>query len=336
MGWYDAFKGHTERVNINGMESASGSGAKNLGDAFKDIGKEMQDYSSNKDKSKLLALQTQNEQSKIEDNLYNQNQKKIEDAWKNINLEETYFKKQDDKAQQKIDKDFNKYGALVNGSENLQTLKDNYNNGGAFDNVSVDAINALNTRIDNETKLEQDKSSEVAKLNSAKKDAQNKIALLKKEAEIAGLKKDKNKPFSLANQSSVAKMYSDEFYKKDIDDNKILKEGVTQSEADAAKKYIDAYMVADGSDRNYPKASSEAKEFWLQSDEFANEQAQLKEKARLSEIDKINTKLEAEKSKVFSKDNELILQYTNELRNLKGESTPAEPKELNSYKDLKI
>jgi hypothetical protein len=67
MGWYDAFRGDTARVNVSGVTNDTGSAAKNFGDAFKDIGKTMYDGEMDREKSAVLNLQKQNEQGKIDD-----------------------------------------------------------------------------------------------------------------------------------------------------------------------------------------------------------------------------------------------------------------------------
>lgn len=79
MGWYDSLGGKTERVNMNNF--ASGSAAKNFGDAFASIGKIMIDSEAAKDKAKLTDLQVQNEQNKLDEFKDAKKQKKFDDAF---------------------------------------------------------------------------------------------------------------------------------------------------------------------------------------------------------------------------------------------------------------
>jgi len=79
---------------------------------------------------------------------------------------------------------FGKYTASINGTENLQTLKDNYNNGGGFDNISKDEIENLNTKIALSAKADANKSNEISKLNSVKKDLKQQQALSKQEQKL--------------------------------------------------------------------------------------------------------------------------------------------------------
>ncbi|MCX6075995.1 MAG: hypothetical protein NTW78_03820 [Campylobacterales bacterium] len=66
MGWYDAFKGNTAAINMNSVTSDTGSAAKNFGDAFVSIGKDMRDANTQAKKDELTALQLQNEQFKLD------------------------------------------------------------------------------------------------------------------------------------------------------------------------------------------------------------------------------------------------------------------------------
>jgi len=88
------------------------------------------------------------------------------------------------KTQIKVDDAFGKYTASINGTENLQTLKDNYNNGGGFDNISKDEIENLNTKIALSAKADANKSNEISKLNSVKKDLKQQQALSKQEQKL--------------------------------------------------------------------------------------------------------------------------------------------------------
>jgi len=104
MGWYDAFKGHPERVNTMAITSNSGSAAKNFGDAFKDIGKSMQAADAQRSKDALFDAQAKFQTTKdkqLNQTLQTQTdtteQKKIDDAFKkdfNFNSGDTEYQKQ--------------------------------------------------------------------------------------------------------------------------------------------------------------------------------------------------------------------------------------------------
>lgn len=78
-GWYDSFGGKTERINMNNF--ASGSAAKNFGDAFASIGKIMIDNEVAKDNAKLTDLKVQNEQNRLDEFKDGKKQKKFDDAF---------------------------------------------------------------------------------------------------------------------------------------------------------------------------------------------------------------------------------------------------------------
>lgn len=78
-GWYDSFGGKTERINMNNF--ASGSAAKNFGDAFTSIGKIMIDSEVAKDNAKLTDLKVQNEQNRLDEFKDAKKQKKFDDAF---------------------------------------------------------------------------------------------------------------------------------------------------------------------------------------------------------------------------------------------------------------
>ncbi len=82
MGWYDTFRGHTERINVGSYGSDTGSAARNFGNAFRDIGKTIIDAQAQKDRSRLIDLQVQNEQNKLDTHKDAQAQKKLDDAFK--------------------------------------------------------------------------------------------------------------------------------------------------------------------------------------------------------------------------------------------------------------
>ena len=60
MGWYDAFKGDTARIDMSKATSDTGSAFKNLGDAFGTIGKTMNESEIQKKKDKFLEAQSKN------------------------------------------------------------------------------------------------------------------------------------------------------------------------------------------------------------------------------------------------------------------------------------
>jgi len=64
MGWYDAFRGDTARVNMNGI--TGGNAAKNFGDAFSNIGQTLIASDAQSAKNKLLDLQVQDENMKVD------------------------------------------------------------------------------------------------------------------------------------------------------------------------------------------------------------------------------------------------------------------------------
>lgn len=80
MGWYDSFKGNSASVNLNATKG--GSAAKNIGDAFVDMGRLMMDAEVSKDKSNLMKLQLENEQAKLDAAKEAKKVKKVDDAFK--------------------------------------------------------------------------------------------------------------------------------------------------------------------------------------------------------------------------------------------------------------
>lgn len=65
MGWYDAFRGDTARVNMGA--TSGGSAVKNFGDAFASIGGTIIAADAQEGKNKLIEMQLQNEQLKMDD-----------------------------------------------------------------------------------------------------------------------------------------------------------------------------------------------------------------------------------------------------------------------------
>lgn len=98
-GWYsDAFPSNMARVNTQNIKGSKGNAAVAFGDAFKDIGKLIDQSGTDEKKNKLLDMQIQNEQSKID--------QKAED----------WVQQQDDKA----------YLAEAFSRPNMQSFKNNY------------------------------------------------------------------------------------------------------------------------------------------------------------------------------------------------------------------
>ena len=222
MGWYDAFKGDTARVNLSGMGSNAGTAAKGFGDAFKDIGKSIYNREIDNEKSELLDLQKQNEQNKLDAFTSNQEQKKnsseyLSTAFDSYSMDDfnqiansktkdgknyltgTFEDKQEVKkifnnkknlAQQEIDKKFDLSVALLDGAENKQLFKDKINRN---TKVSPSFIKELNKSIQLDKKAQTDTSTQVRKLDDATLKAKHQSALLKKDEKIIKLTKDKAK-----------------------------------------------------------------------------------------------------------------------------------------------
>ena len=81
MGWYDAFRGNTARVNLSQMGDDTGSAAKNFGDAFDKIGARMYDTEVDREKEELRELQKQNTQLAIDKTQDEMQTKKFDDAF---------------------------------------------------------------------------------------------------------------------------------------------------------------------------------------------------------------------------------------------------------------
>ncbi len=91
MGWYDAFKGNTSRIDLSSASNNTGSAFKNFGDAFSNIGKTVLDVDTAREETALNELRMQNEENKLTDWKDEKTQKRFDDAFtKNINNENDY------------------------------------------------------------------------------------------------------------------------------------------------------------------------------------------------------------------------------------------------------
>lgn len=86
MGWADAFKKGGDTAKINFRDNANSNAAKNFGDAFKEIGKNMSEDKAYEDKKQLRDMQIQNEQNKLDEYAKTTKQKNFDDAYTNDTL----------------------------------------------------------------------------------------------------------------------------------------------------------------------------------------------------------------------------------------------------------
>lgn len=66
MGWYDAFGGKPEKINMSTVTSDTGSAAKNFGDAFVNFGKNMREVESERVKQDFVNTQTTLKENELE------------------------------------------------------------------------------------------------------------------------------------------------------------------------------------------------------------------------------------------------------------------------------
>ncbi len=81
MGWYDAFKGNTSRIDLSSASNNTGSAFKNFGDAFSNIGKTVLDVDTAREETALNELRMQNEKNRLADWKDEKTQKRFDDAF---------------------------------------------------------------------------------------------------------------------------------------------------------------------------------------------------------------------------------------------------------------
>lgn len=225
MGWYDSFKGNVAGVNLNGVGDDTGLAAKAFGDAFMNIGKNMNDREAQKKKDEIAD-------KTLESTLKTNDAKSALYGTQNEAAQKTMESAEEAKATKKLDDAFSGAYRSLEGAENLKLFKDNYRTGNGYGAISDDAVKqadayfqskfndeAKNVAVskgykdfatfakENEQlvkmadgatmmqieKLFSDKDLSAATSAQKEKAAQHQIALLNKEQEISNLTAAKNK-----------------------------------------------------------------------------------------------------------------------------------------------
>ena len=136
MGWYDSFRGNVAGVNMSGVGSDAGLGAKAFGDAFVTIGKSMTDATKDAAllKTQEAALRADEAKVKSEEAktaLYGTQNTAALDA-----IETTKA----DKETKKLDDAFSTSYRGLEGAENIKLFKDNYQTGNGYGTLSSKAV----------------------------------------------------------------------------------------------------------------------------------------------------------------------------------------------------
>lgn len=228
MGWYDSFKGNTAAINMNGVGSDAGLGAKAFGDAFVSIGKNMDDAKKTEAALKVQEVQMRTDEAKIAA----ENAKTTLYGTQNTAALDTLETAKTTKETKKLDDAFSNSYRSVDGAENLKLFKDNYRTGDGYGNISDDAVKAADIHFqskfndeaknvavskgykdfttfakENEQLIKMadgatmaqldkhfaDKDMSAAKLTAQENSTKNQIAMLNKEQEISNLTAAKNK-----------------------------------------------------------------------------------------------------------------------------------------------
>ncbi|MDT8337568.1 MAG: hypothetical protein RQ763_00070 [Sulfurimonas sp.] len=143
MGWYDSFRGNAAGVNMSGVGSDAGLGAKAFGDAFVSIGKNMDDREKrdatiNAQKSQMAADEARLKTEAAKTELY---------GTQNIAALDTIDETKQTRETKKLDDAFSNSYRSVDGAENLKLFKDNYRTGNGYGNISDDAVKAADTHF---------------------------------------------------------------------------------------------------------------------------------------------------------------------------------------------
>lgn len=228
MGWYDSFKGNTAAINMNGVGSDAGLGAKAFGDAFVSIGKNMTDAKKNEEALKVQEVQMRSDEAKIGA----ENARTALYGTQNTAALDTIEETKKARETKKLDDAFSGAYRSLEGADNLKLFKDNYRTGNGYGNISDDAVKAADIHFqgkfndeaknvavskgykdfttfakENEqlikmadgatmTQLDKyftDKDMSVAKLAAQENSTKNQIAMLNKEQEISNLTASRNK-----------------------------------------------------------------------------------------------------------------------------------------------
>ena len=224
MGWYDAFKGNTARVNMSQVTSNAGSGAKNFGDAFAKIGDTMLAREDRikadelaGEKSKLLESQinmsnanlskmNSEAETKAENWVQNSdNQDYIAQAYKSNSLDELKVNYPlnntnaiDAKTQQDVINIFDAKDkkAQINFNDEAvkQSVEGGYKDFNAFKDANPDVVKMADgvtmTKID---KYFENKDTSLAKLTAKEKDIKHATAISKLQAKVVKASADKSK-----------------------------------------------------------------------------------------------------------------------------------------------
>jgi len=298
MGWYDAFKGDTARVNLqNAVTSDSGSAAKNFGDAFAKIGKSMYDADVQDNKDSLINLETQNQQNKLDTAQEAQTQKKFDDAFAKD------YQSFDDKKEWDATKDIattTKDGKIVplyspsadavkkekqyfktiandTGYTNAVTAGVGDKDGMSFEDWRANNPNASAAVVAKVQKLIEDKDNTKASIENATKNLKHENEIVKLNAKLAKseAKKDNfKKPSSISAQKTASTMVDSLYMKKDENGNLAFKEGVNPQERDFVQKAVSDYLKAPDSNNNFQDALEYADKLWKNTKEQEDKKAQ--------------------------------------------------------------
>lgn len=232
MGWYDSFKGNVAGVNLNGVGDDTGLAAKAFGDAFMNIGKNMNDREAQKKKDEIADKTLESTLKTNDANIASMNARSALYGTQNEAAQKTMESAEEAKATKKLDDAFSGAYRSLEGAENLKLFKDNYRTGNGYGTLSDDAVKQADTYFqskfndeaknvavskgykdfatfakENEQlvkmadgatmaqldKYFSDKDMSEAKLAAQENKTANQIALLNKEQEISNLTAAKNK-----------------------------------------------------------------------------------------------------------------------------------------------
>lgn len=207
MGWYDAFRGDTARVNMSAMTDNTGSAAKSFGDAFKDIGKSMLDVEDARDVSALRKKQADQVDASmlkdafmLETKKQDQEKKLIDDSLKssvdNYKTKDEYDKKVgglDYASPETKDYIKNHYQTKFNDEAVTTSVSGNYDSFNAFKEAEPTLVqNADGKTLAQIEKWYADKDTTAAEIAAKTKELKHQEALSKKEARIAKLNATKD------------------------------------------------------------------------------------------------------------------------------------------------
>ena len=220
MGWYDAYrKDNATAAVLNTITSDSGSGAKHFGDAFVDFSKSLMDSEDAKDKSKLVGLQTTNEQNKLDTFTDTKNQQQFDDAFSKSYL--GYKNKAEyDEALQNGTLDVSnvsptalKQDAFAQGKFNDEAIEQSvikpYKDMQEFVTTNPELVkNADGVTMSKIEKYFSGKDTTLATLSAKEKEIKNATALAKMQAKLVKAQSNNNKDAFKYTEKTDAKIAS--------------------------------------------------------------------------------------------------------------------------------